>query len=647
QRTRYIAATDKIDEAQQALPDDPPSLKPRTLARCYRALVRSGANPEEKKPWSEQAERYYTAAIDAAPKNMDLYREAAEYFMEAGQLDKARTLIAVILDPSTGASREARQWAEHSQAIVKASGGSIDDLTQALQMLRSADLNTDEQRAYNIRLQLQVLARRNRVADRPEMLKLLEQLRSVVGNRLTTKERLQLASLYDFTGQWPSAEAEYKDLLNSNRPDAHAADPIVIASYAMAMLRQQEPLDDERVEKLNGFVEELQRIAPGTLETVQVQARLLHAQGRSDETVPVLLTYLDRLTFNPPQESLREMVEQKDVEGAIELLREILRTQKDAALAQIVPQLEDLLRQQKTDEVLGVLQRYISAADMIAGAQVQMHRVVAEWLEGFGQYAAAEDLFRKYIARSREPAEASLALVGFFGRQGRIDEGLETCEKVWNKLADPARAAENSVALIRQKSASEQQIARVEKMLIDAAKRTDNAQLRGQYQIFMADLRDVQRRAPEAIKIYEGILAVNDRHVVALNNLAWLLAFQSGRESQALALINRAIEIAGPMPALRDTRAVVLLRLQRPQDAISDLQEALEQAGDDASLWFHMAQARHQAGDRPGASDALRNAEAKGLSQTNLHRLEHAGLKALQSELSDRSGGLATGKEHP
>lgn len=62
----------------------------------------------------------------------------------------------------------------------------------------------------------------------------------------------------------------------------------------------------------------------------------------------------------------------------------------------------------------------------------------------------------------------------------------------------------------------------------------------------------------EAIRQYRAMVAENPRHVLALNNLAWLLATQPGatreQSEEALALAQRAVECAeGPSAVLQDT----------------------------------------------------------------------------------------------
>ena len=66
-----------------------------------------------------------------------------------------------------------------------------------------------------------------------------------------------------------------------------------------------------------------------------------------------------------------------------------------------------------------------------------------------------------------------------------------------------------------------------------------------------------QGKNSEAVAEYREALRLQPDSIAALNNLAWMIAHQKGRGTEALELINRAIEVMGPHPSLLDTRGVV------------------------------------------------------------------------------------------
>jgi Tfp pilus assembly protein PilF len=150
--------------------------------------------------------------------------------------------------------------------------------------------------------------------------------------------------------------------------------------------------------------------------------------------------------------------------------------------------------------------------------------------------------------------------------------------------------------------------------------------------VFLAELYDLQGRQDEAVKTYRGVLRRDGRNVVALNNLAYLLAVGSGDLAEALELINRAIDLAGPVGQLLDTRAVVYLKQGQAGQAVADLQQALAQAASPGKH-FHLAWAQHQAGNRAAAADAWRRATGAGLGEGSLHPLERPAFRRLAGAL--------------
>ena len=91
----------------------------------------------------------------------------------------------------------------------------------------------------------------------------------------------------------------------------------------------------------------------------------------------------------------------------------------------------------------------------------------------------------------------------------------------------------------------------------------------------------------------------NANHLLATsyNNLAWLLALKDDQGKEALVDIDNAIKLVGPLPDYLDTRGVIYLNLKKTQDAIKDLQSAVEADPSPPKL-FHLAQAYLQANNR-------------------------------------------------
>ena len=131
--------------------------------------------------------------------------------------------------------------------------------------------------------------------------------------------------------------------------------------------------------------------------------------------------------------------------------------------------------------------------------------------------------------------------------------------------------------------------------------------------------------------------AERDEHNVgAMNNLAVLLALQKRDLTEARQLVEKVIEIAGPLPALLDSRASVYLAQGKPREALSDLQQVV---GEDPrpNRQFHLALAYFQVGQEKAAAQALADGRKLGLTPDKLHPLERPDYRDLTAKLDRNS----------
>jgi tetratricopeptide (TPR) repeat protein len=137
----------------------------------------------------------------------------------------------------------------------------------------------------------------------------------------------------------------------------------------------------------------------------------------------------------------------------------------------------------------------------------------------------------------------------------------------------------------------------------------------------LVDVHNYAGRRAEAVKLYRELLRRDGNHVVALNNLACLLAYEPGKAEEAQPLVEKAIGLAGRLPDLLDTRALVLLQAGQADRAIKDATEAIARAPSAAGQ-FRLAQAQLQRGKRQEATAAFRKATQLGLTEGDLSPLE-------------------------
>jgi tetratricopeptide (TPR) repeat protein len=137
-------------------------------------------------------------------------------------------------------------------------------------------------------------------------------------------------------------------------------------------------------------------------------------------------------------------------------------------------------------------------------------------------------------------------------------------------------------------------------------------------EMHVADLAEMQHRFADAIQLYRQALATDSNNIVALNNLAWILAHERRDLPQALEMIQRAVALAGPIVDLLDTRAKVYVALGRAPEAIQDLEDAIAEAPT-ALRYFHLALAMEKNASPDGAKDAFQLSIRHGIDARDLH----------------------------
>jgi tetratricopeptide (TPR) repeat protein len=130
-----------------------------------------------------------------------------------------------------------------------------------------------------------------------------------------------------------------------------------------------------------------------------------------------------------------------------------------------------------------------------------------------------------------------------------------------------------------------------------------------------------EKRFDRIEAVYREILEKKPGHAVTLNNLAMLLAAQGKKLDEARDLIDRAKDLVGPLAALLDTRAAVLMAQGETKEALVTLREAIDEEPV-AVAYFHQAQVYLLLGQREQARQALIEARRLGFRPEQLHPLE-------------------------
>jgi tetratricopeptide (TPR) repeat protein len=250
--------------------------------------------------------------------------------------------------------------------------------------------------------------------------------------------------------------------------------------------------------------------------------------------------------------------------------------------------------------------------------------------EEIGQVKEAEAILRRPGQAPR--LEQSLMLALFLGRQGRTDEALALCERFWN-LSRAEIIGNVCLAILGEtKTPTKSQLRRVEKLLKEATdKNPDSPALL----LHLAALRDLQQQYDSAMQVYREVLARDPKNVIALNNLAWMMAVRGERVGEALAYVKTAINLVGPKAELRDTLGFIYLASGDTRKAIEEIEGAISEV-QRPSYYFHLAQAQFKANNRQAAIMTLREGRSKKLNRSSLHPMEQPVYEQLVTALDEQ-----------
>jgi tetratricopeptide (TPR) repeat protein len=265
---------------------------------------------------------------------------------------------------------------------------------------------------------------------------------------------------------------------------------------------------------------------------------------------------------------------------------------------------------------------------LVAGALERLASGAAER----GQKAAAvlftekaDELFRAYNVQ--QPGN-EMVLAGFLARQGRVKEALQLIERFWSS-AKPEALAQAALDLIHGGSAGPEQIRQLQRVLTAALKKFNRPAC---LLMTMADACTHEEQYQEAEEYYREAAAKRDFSAIALNNLGMLLAIRGRKLDDSLQLINQAIELAGPMAPMLDTRGVIYISMGDADKALADITMALNEDPTPVRI-FHQSRAYLLAGRKIEASAALQAAVRKGLKRLMLDPPERPIFDKLRTEL--------------
>ena len=318
--------------------------------------------------------------------------------------------------------------------------------------------------------------------------------------------------------------------------------------------------------------------------------------------------------------------------------------QAEKTLAQLQPDSEEVVqvacllaaRQGQFERVLKLLSKFVNQT-VDPAEQAQRELQATQLLV---KLAGSKELSQEMRDRLADAAEVrcregmpaneqyAFSLAKLLGQSGQMDQA-------W-KLLFEKRDALNLSSVLGASVVLAQQVAVAEETLLAMQTAVQEELQQVPDSLFHLHLLEAIYRTrghySEAISLNRRMLTLNPRHVVVLNNLAWLLSVVEGQHDEAEELLARAMQTAGPLPDLLDTRGLVRLRQRNFSSAIQDFHDAI--AIEDSPLYrLHLAHAYHRSGNSGSARFHLRKAIKEGLSQGRLEQPDAETYEQLTSSL--------------
>jgi tetratricopeptide (TPR) repeat protein len=571
-----LSLSDRIGDAEAALNQAgrtiPADQAPLILAKCYEVIGRN-----------DIAQEQYKIALGAKPDDPRVNYSIAEFYQKIGKMAEAEDILKRIVDGKIKTDEADLKQARRLLAKNILAKGGLKNMEIARNLIEQ-NLASAGNSADDLRIKAQILSLSTNRGCKDEAIAALTKI--AAGQQVTPEDLCNLALLY-LSKEKQSQQAS-QSTANAGHQDSDAwnnankvlqrlesyqsNDPRYMAIYAKALL------DHGDISAAESYVNRLVKDFSHSAATIVLQAELLFQRNQYKEALDLLKDFVDQKNAIPPERSKR--------------------------LHTMAEEIEQLAMRLKDPDQKSMADRYLRTA---------------------------ETLYTQYIAES--PGR-SLDLVAFLNRQGRTEKAISVLEQTW-KNSDPLSIAQVSLTVTRNGKGGMDIVTRVERVLKEARmspKFSDHSAI----VVALGDLYAGQNRLAEAEYFYREALKKNANYYAAMNNLAILLSFQGEKLDEALNTINKALEIAGPLGSLLDTRACVYIAKGDAENALADTEKAIAENPSPLRL-FHQAQAFLLAGQKSKAASTMQEALKAGLDKENLYKPESPQfekLKMLAEELN-------------
>jgi tetratricopeptide (TPR) repeat protein len=511
----------------------------------------------------ETAVRYFREAAEAAPQHAGIQLRLAGILLRSDSREAESCLRKCIqLAPQDPAARR-------MLASLLASRGSDTDFQEAESLLKGFQPD-DLVSVEDQRLRALLFAQKggqNNIARAAELLE--ELLRSPNG---ISGDRLFLAQLYEFqsstsvSGKTSSLKLEQakKQLLDA----ASSAEADIRHFSAIIEFLSRNHQEQEIPKWLKKYEETLSAAPQDQAEPIAklllLKTRL--AKGADCERWLARLEKVDRHPVRPLVLRAKVLIDQNQTKQGLQLILS-----------------EGERRLKATNE-----QREKSLICQGLG----------DFLFGLSDFPGAEHWYKHLV--ELEPTRFEY-LTAALAKQNKLDEAIILCEASaeTDKGSKPAIVLGNTIF---ETAWDKDHLGKADVFISSTLARlpTDPGLL---YTTGL--VRIVQGQNEEAIALFRKLLTIEPQNVAALNNLALLLSERPADRTEALTLIDRAINLSGGEPSLLDTKGTILVHNGQATKAITVMESAAFRRNADPRYRLHLAWAYRETGEIAKAKQEL------------------------------------------
>ena len=527
------------------------------------------------------ARKNYEFGVEQSPSDVSRVRELADFLIRSSLNNDAEQILRGMLQSATGSDKETighRAWAQRKLAGILLVEGGSSKLNESLTIIDRNLTSSNQGTVEDLRLKASILASGTSQSDYRAAVGILEKLLVSNPTGITAADdRFLLARLYLQLNDRAKARNELRNLIAFD-----INNPLYLTAYAQLSLQAGESTEADL------YLVQLKRLAPNEMSTVDIEVQIAFDRGNYDKIAKILRRVGDVGLKSEQKAVDTETTSRLWAAKRLEEFSRLLSIPKDA---------ETAAEEAKRDQ-----------------AKVLMTE-------------SSEYCYEKFVA---ERPEEMLVFAQFLSQTPRVDRALDLLQE-YGPTSSPLLVANLAITMMKNPRASSQQLQRLQQLF--------QVYMKNHEKILILELTETELRSwsgdySGAITAYRKLLEQNGRSMAILNNLSVLLAQVVGDSDEALRLIERAIELAGPIPELLDSRGLIHLTAKSPEKAIADFQLSLNKFEAPVTR-FHLAVALAELKQFGEAAKALSIADAGSFTEQDLHPLERSMLKSLRVQLKE------------